>query len=158
MKKRGLEKGEVTFLLVNVLLGIILFILSIQIYKKDTTLSSQGAFPFILSILMMVMSALMIVELKKYDKVDISEKKALVKIREIIAYIFPGKIFPIMTLIVIYAVVLPRVGFTISTFFFLSLSLITFHPRDIVKSLLISAGVVGVILVIFQYIFKVMLP
>lgn len=159
MKIRELEKGELASILIFTIIGIIVFILSFQIYIKNPVLSSQGAFPLLLGILMLIMSALMIFELKKYDKATYTNGSNVSgKVKELIEYLFPGKILPVIILIVFYAIALPRVGFIISTFLYLFLSMAMLKTKDIIKSLLASAVSVAFILIVFQFIFKVILP
>lgn len=158
MKIRKLEKGELIAILAFALLSVILFILALQVFLKDPTLSSAGAFPFLMTTLMLIMSGLMLFELRKYASAYEEKTNVLEKFKESSIYIFPDKIFFILIFIVVYAIALPKVGFIISTALYLFISMITLKNKDILKSLVVSIGIVAFILVVFQFIFKVMLP
>lgn len=73
-------------------------------------------------------------------------------------FLFPDKMAPVMLLIVVYAVMLPYVGFMIATAAFLFLIMMLLKAGKWQRCLLISAGIVAGIMIIFQFIFHVVLP
>lgn len=158
MKIRKLEKGEQPFILILSIFSLVSFIASIQMFMKDTSLSSQGAFPLLISSLLLIMSAIMIYEIRRCPSAFEKNINLVNKIKATFEELFPGKILPVVIMVIIYGIALPRVGFIISTFFFLFLSMITLKKGNIKMSLIVSAGLVVFILVLFQFIFKVLLP
>ncbi len=158
MKIRKLEKGEQPFILVLSIFSLVSFIASIKMFMKDTSLSSQGAFPLLISSLLMIMSAIMIWEIRWCPSAFEKNINLFHKVKATFEELFPGKILPVIIMVIIYGIALPRIGFIISTFLFLFLSMITLKKGNIKMSLTISAGLVVFILVLFQFIFKVILP
>lgn len=158
MKIRKLENGELASIILFGMLSVVLLVLSIQMFREEMDLSSQGAFPLLLSSLMLVMVVLMFIELNRYDRAIDKGAVLSEKIKAIYAYLFAGKILPMIIMIVIYAIALPRIGFIISSFLYLFVSMVMLKREAIKKSLLASIGIVAFILVIFQFIFKVILP
>lgn len=158
MKIRKLEKGEQSFILILSIFSLVSFIASIQMFMKDTSLSSQGAFPLLISSLLLIMTVVMIWEIRKCPSTFEKNIKFSDKVKATFQELFPGKILPVIAMVIIYGIALPRIGFIISTFLFLFLSMITLKKGNIKTSLIVSAGLVVFILVLFQFIFKVILP
>lgn len=158
MKERKLEKGEISILILFSILSIVLFILSLKMYIKDPTLSSQGAFPLLLSTLMIIMSIFMFFDLRRFNKQSEFSSGLLNNFKEVYKFLFPSRTILIILLVIIYAIALPRIGFVISTFLFLWISMIALKKENYLKTLLVSAGIVAFIFLIFQTIFKVILP
>lgn len=158
MKIRKLEKGEQPFILILSIFSFVSFIASIKMFMKDTSLSSQGAFPLLISSLLMIMSAIMIWEIRWCPSAFEKDINVFDKVKATFEKLFPGKILPVVIMVIVYGIVLPHIGFIISTFLFLFLSMITLKKGNIKMSLIISAGLVVFILVLFQFIFKVILP
>nr|WP_312577842.1 tripartite tricarboxylate transporter TctB family protein [Sedimentibacter sp.] len=158
MKIRKLEKGEQPFILILSIFSLVSFIASIKMFMKDTSLSSQGAFPLLISSLLMIMSAIMIWEIRWCPSAFEKNINLFDKVKATFEELFPGKILPVVIMVIVYGIVLPHIGFIISTFLFLFLSMITLKKGNIKMSLTISAGLVVFILVLFQFIFKVILP
>ena len=63
-----------------------------------------------------------------------------------------------MVYCLLYAVLLGVVGFAVSTFAFLALSMITLNSKKKMRMLVISGITMVCIIVLFQYIFQVQLP
>lgn len=158
MKLRKLEKGEISILLAFTIVGIVVFALSLKMFQKDPTPSSQGAFPLLLGVLMLISSGFMLFDLRRFDSAYAAGEKALAKITDTLKFIFPNKILFAILLILLYSIGLTKIGFVASTFIYLFLSMVLLKSGQYMKILLISSGIVVSILVIFQYIFKVILP
>jgi hypothetical protein len=80
------------------------------------------------------------------------------KVKSTFVEIFPGKVFPVIIMVVIYGIALPMVGFVISTFIFLALSMLILKKGQYKIAIIASAGIVAFILILFQFIFRVILP
>lgn len=158
MKIRELEKGELPIIVSFGILSIILLVLSLKMYMKSPTLSSQGAFPLLLSILMILMSILMLFEIRRLDRSASNGPGFINLLKEVFDFIFPDRTAFIMVLVIAYAIALTKVGFIISTFLFLWTSMVILRRDNLLKTVLISAGIVAFNYVVFQTIFKVILP
>ena len=158
MKLRKLEKGELVFILLLGIVSVVFSILSLQMFLKDPTVSSEGMVPLLTSSVMLIMSVLMLLEIRKCPKAFEKAVPLAQKAKEVWEFLFPGKVSLIVVYCLVYAVILSFAGFIISTFAFLAISMITLHREQKVKTLIISAGILVFILVIFEFVFKVILP
>lgn len=158
MKKRKLIKGELTHVIILSVVSVIALALSIQMFLKKPSLSASGAVPLLVSIIMTVMAVLMLMELRGCESAFTKEDSLAARVKATFVELFPPSVSIILLYVVIYAVLLQFLGFTISTFLFLGGSMITLNRVHVVKTLLISAGILIGILIVFQYLFQVVLP
>ena len=158
MKKRKLIKGELTHVIILSVVSVIALALSIQMFLKKPSLSASGAVPLLVSIIMTVMAVLMLMELRGCESAFTKEDSLAARVKATFAELFPPSVSIILLYVVIYAVLLRFLGFTISTFLFLGGSMITLNRVHVVKTLLISAGILIGILIVFQHLFQVVLP
>lgn len=158
MKIRKLEKGEISIVVFFALISAILFALSLKMYQANPVLSSQGAFPLIITSLMLLMVLFMFIELKNHDKAYDRQISISDKVKETFILLLPGKISRVLLMILLYAITMPIIGFPISTFLFLLITMFMLSGENIKRIFLTSAGIVVVIVVIFQFVFKVILP
>jgi len=158
MKPRKLYPGELAFIIFLGIISILAFILSLQMFLKKPSLSGQGAFPLLTTSVMLLMELLMLWEMRKCERAAEKGTSLSGKLTEVVHTLFPGKIPLIMAYVLIYAILLPIVGFIPATYVFLWGSMVTLNRSKILQSLLISGGVLVFIYVVFQFIFKVILP
>lgn len=164
MKKiRTLEKGEVIFVLILFLFSIISTILALRMYMQNPVLSSIGSFPLLSALVILLTSVIMIIELRKKYNVAYENKENFKKIaKDTIKFLFPNVVALEIFYVLIYSIALPRLGFNISTFAFLFASMVSFNEirnkKSIITSGIVSLGAVIGIVIIFQYIFKIVLP
>jgi hypothetical protein len=158
MKTRKLEKGEISVLVGFAFISTILFFLSLRMYLAKPVLSSQGAFPLIVTSLMIIMVVLMFIELKQYEKAFDNSISVWRKIKSTGTLIFPGKILHVLLMVLLYTMTMPLMGFAISTFLFLLITMFILSREKIKRIFLTSAGIVVAIVIIFQFVFKVNLP
>ena len=158
MEKRKLEKGELGFVVVLGVFSLICLIASMRIFVTAPTLNGEGTVPLITSGILVLMSAIMLMEMrgcpKGFEKGIALGQKA----RELLQYLFPGMVGVIILYCLIYAILLNVLGFAVSTLIFLVGSMITLNRKNKVRSFVISAITLACIMVLFQYIFKVQLP
>ncbi len=158
MKKRALEKGELGFVVILGIIGLICFIASLRIFVTAPTLNGEGTVPLITSIVLLVMSGVMVFEVRDNPR-GFEKGTALgVKVRELLQYLFPGKVGIIVVYCIVYCVLLNVLGFAVSTTVFLVGSMITLNKEKKLRSFLVSVITMACILILFQYIFKVQLP
>ena len=158
MKNRKLEKGELGFLIVLLCFGCFAFVASVMMFLKNTKWDSMGAFPFIVTSIMLITGIIMYLQMRKNDAVFEKGTALVERIKQTIQFMFPGKVSIVILYVVIYAVLMRFVGFAISTYLFLAAAMITLKPNKIVRSLIISLGILIFILVVFQFVFQVVLP
>jgi len=155
---KKLEKGERFFLWLMVIFSLFWLWQSILVLLKDVGIATGGAFPVACSGVMLIMSLLSIFEIRKRENAFESKLPIVQKLKETIVWLLPPRVVLMMLYVLVYALLLKPIGFILSTFLFLAGGMITLHTKQPVKSLIVSAGMVAFIYVIFQLIFKVRLP
>lgn len=158
MKKRTLEKGELGFVVVLGVFSLICLIASMRLFMTAPTLNGEGTVPLITSVILILMSVIMLVEVRGCPR-GFEKGMALgTKVRDLFRFLFPGKVGIITLYCIVYAVILNFLGFAISTLVFLAGSMITLNREQKVRSVLVSVITLACIIILFQYIFKVQLP
>lgn len=158
MKKRTLEKGELGFIAVLGVFSLICLVASARMFAKSPTLNGEGTVPLITSLVLIVMTLVMLFEVRGFPKGF--EKGAALgqKAKELLHFLFPGMVGVIILYCLLYAILLGIVGFPISTFVFLVGAMLTLNRANKVRSFVISAITLVCIIILFQFIFKVQLP
>ena len=156
MKK--LDKGEMFFLWFMVAFCLFWVIESAILLKAEPGVAGGGAFPFACSVIMLVMSLLAIWETRAYERAFPKTDGFIKKAGEALTWLFPKNVLVTMLYVLIYALILKRVGFILSTFAFLAACMVSVQTKKIWKSILIAAVATALMYVIFQLIFKVRLP
>lgn len=142
------KPGERTFCFLLVLGSVYLFWQAYNI-SGFNSLSSPGAFPLAASAVMVVASCITF----------INTLKAPVAEGVRFAYhCFPPIVATIMALILIYSVVLESLGFILSSFAFLFISIQFLYRRSILTTLTITLLALIVVYIIFRLVFQVVLP
>ena len=158
MKKRTLEKGELGFVVVLGVFSLICLIASVRLFVTAPTLNGEGTVPLITSAILVLMSVIMLVEVRGCPCGFEKGIALSTKVRELFQFLFPGKVGIITLYCIVYAVILNFLGFLVSTLIFLIGSMITLNRERKVRSVLVSAITLACIMILFQYIFKVQLP
>lgn len=158
MKKRKLEKGELGFIAVLGIFSIICLIASLRIFVTAPTLNGEGTVPLITSCVLILMILVMLFEMRGCPR-GFERGTALgQKARELLQFLFPGMVGPIILYCLVYAVLLKILGFIVSTLIFLVASMITLNREHKLRSVVVSAVTLACIVILFQFIFKVQLP
>ena len=158
MEKRTRKKGERGFLIALGLFSLVCFIASLKLFFAAPKLSGEGTVPALCSLVMLAVTGVILMELKGSPR-PFEDGLPLVKqAKETFAYLFPGKVGVIVAYCILYAVMLSWIGFAVSTFLFLALSMITLNHQKKFRMLVISGITMACVLVVFQYIFQVQLP
>ena len=158
MEKHTQQKGEKGFLVVLGLFSLVCFIASMKMFLTAPKLSGEGTVPALCSLVMLVTTVILFAELRGCPQ-PFEDKLPLVKkVKETFAFLFPGKVGVIVLYCILYAVALNFIGFAVSTFLFLTLSMITLNHEKKLRMLVISGITMLCVLVVFQYIFQVQLP
>ena len=158
MEKNTQQKGEKGFLVFLGLFSLVCFAASMKLFLAAPKLSGEGTVPALCSLVMLVTTVLSFAELRGCPQ-PFEDKLPLVKkAKETFAFLFPGKVGVIVLYCILYAVALSFIGFAVSTFLFLALSMITLNHEKKLRMLVISCITMLCVLVVFQYIFQVQLP
>lgn len=162
VKPRKLNYGEKTFIVIFAIISVILFIMSVQMWQETPGWSGMAAFPLIISGIMMVTALWMLLEMRRCERSHEKNVSPFIVIKETLKYLFPGKLVAFILYVVLYAIFIKSLGFILCTFLFLWASMITLYPERNVKSaikfFIISIVVLVGITLIFQYVFRVILP
>ena len=158
MEKHTQYKGERGFLLGLGLFSLICFAASLKLLLTAPKLSGEGTVPTLCSLVMLVTTGIIFAELRGCPQPFEDNLPLVKKAKETFAFLFPGKVGVIVLYCVLYAVALNFIGFAVSTFLFLVLSMLTLNHEKKIRMLVISGITTLCILVVFQYIFQVQLP
>ena len=158
MNERVRLKGEQGLFVILGLVSVFFFIVSLKMFLSAPTLNGEGTVPLLCCIVMLVTTAMSLMELRGYPKAFEKGRPFVEKAKETLLFLFPGKVGIIALYCVIYAVVLNLVGFAVSTFLFLVGSMLTLSAGKKLRTLLVSLLTTVAIIILFQYIFKVQLP
>lgn len=158
MKKRPLEKGELGFVLVLGVFSLVALIASLKMFLTAPSLNGEGTVPLITSCILVGMIIIMLWEMRGCPGGFAKGTALGQKIKELLQYLFPGMVGVIVVYCIVYALLLNRLGFAVSTLVFLFASMVTLNREHKVRSFVISAVTLACIMVLFQSIFKVQLP
>lgn len=156
MKKiRKLRAGESAF--AWLMLALSLFTLfEAYLISGFKSLSSPGMFPMMAAAIMVLSMLAVLINNRKLEKPDVETAKE--EFKQVLHQVFP-KVFVIYLVIVIaYMLIFERLTFVPSSAAFLFASIYFLKGGGFVKSLLISAGSLAIIYVVFHTIFRVVLP
>lgn len=157
MKARKMIKGEKACVWALLIVGVLALAASLQLFLKNPGVANQGTFPLLASSIMVLSSLIMMGEMR-YLSPSFDEGEKENRGKAIWNFLFPDRMASVIVLVVIYAVLLPHVGFAIATAGFLFLMMMRLKAGKWYRCGLISVGLVIGIMIIFQYIFHVVLP
>jgi putative tricarboxylic transport membrane protein len=147
--RRPGERILVWFLL---FFGVFVFTQAVQM-KGFESLSSPGAFPVFISMVMIFSSAsLLWKNRKRYSSLKLREELGLA-----LSLVFPNTVLIYIIILILYLFSLTPLHFFVSSYLFLVGSFILLKGTSIWRSFIVAAGMLGAIYLIFQYIFKVIL-
>ncbi len=121
-----------------------------------TSISSPGAFPMGAGLVMVVSAGLILLENRKLEKPDV--KDFTDELRVVANTVFPREFLIYTCIIVGYMIMIKPLHFLPSSFIFMVVSMVILRGSGFVKSLLISAGTMACIYVVFQFFFRVVMP
>jgi putative tricarboxylic transport membrane protein len=142
------KPGERIFCFLLVIGSVYLFWQSYAI-SGFSSLSSPGAFPLAASATMVLASCITFLNTLKTPAAE--------GVR-FVYHCFPPIVAIIMALILIYSVVLESLGFVLSSFVFLFVSIQFLYRRGVLTTFTISLLALIVVYIIFRLIFQVVLP
>jgi hypothetical protein len=143
--------GEAGFL--ALLLGFALFVLyQAYLISGFASPSSPGLFPMLAGLVMVVAAATAL--LRSLALPPPEERGVAAVTRRVV----PPSVVVYAAMIVAFMLALEPLGFVVSSFLFLLASFLYLHRKSVLLALLLSAGAVAAILVVFRYVFQVVLP
>ena len=152
---RKLQAGENLFTWVLLIFSLFVLVCAYLISGFESV-SEPGTFPMIASAVMVVSIVMVLLDNRKAEKPE--EKGLKNELRQAVKDIF-SPVFLIYTgIIIVYMIIIQPLHFLPSSFAFLLGSMIFLKGSTPLKSLLISAGTLGGIYLIFHYLFRVVLP
>ena len=156
MKKiKKLRAGENAFGWLMMALSLFVLTMAYRI-SGFSAISSPGAFPMAAGAVMVISIGLVLVGNRKREKPDAATFAD--EMRVAARNVFP-KIFLSYTGILIgYMIIIQPLHFLPSSFIFMVVSMLVLRGSGFVKALLISAGTLACIYVIFQFFFRVIMP
>ncbi|NVK41356.1 MAG: tripartite tricarboxylate transporter TctB family protein [Oceanospirillaceae bacterium] len=142
--------GELFFSLILLLVSCVLFWQAYQI-DEFSSLKSPGAFPMAAAAVMFVTSSITFYNTAvKHFRVDGLAKKRI--------SIMPLPVVIILATLLAFAVVVESVGFLITAYVFLFITIKFLYQSGFLKTAALSLAVLAVIYVVFRLVFQVVLP
>ncbi len=153
--RRRREPGESAFGFLLLLLG--LFVVA-EGYRIDGlySVSSAGVFPALSGAVMVVSALVTIAGNRRMERPDIPEGSSLP--REFARRITPRDVVVLALLILLYMLALEPLGFLVASLPFLFLSILYLHRGGVLFTLLVSAGSLAAVYLVFRVVFTVVLP
>jgi len=153
-KTRRRLPGELGFALILLILALLVLYFAYLISGLSGP-SSAGVFPMLAGLAMVGSAIAILLETMRMQP-EAGDGVGLV--RRFLVRITPAEIAVYALIVVGFMLALEPLGFTISALLFLLVSFLYLQRGRIVMALLISAGSIAAILLIFRYVFRVILP
>lgn len=144
--------------LLFLIVGLVFFVKSLELYQKDSSPSGSAMFPLLVSGLLLILTVIDFVQKLKI-KSELTGLPLKEKFTVTIKYLFPinSLVFLFMS-IGFYIAVSLGMPFMIAATVFLMLSMCYLIPHAFLKNLIYTAVIMTAIYVIFTMLFKVSLP
>ena len=146
--------GELTFMVLIVLFSSFMLWAAYGISKFDS-ISSAGAFPMVCALTLLVTGLMSFTKTAK-ARVQLEANETLRQ--QLVRKVLPAQLVWFTVFIVVYMLSLELLGFLVSSYLFLAASMSLLGSKRVGLNLLVSAGVLAAIFVVFQTAFSVVLP
>lgn len=161
-ERKKLKPGERVFSIALLLFSLWLLHQSLQMWHKAPGITSYGAMPLAISVVM-ILCMLYVIFVEDIKAVTDNPGKGIMgKIKYALRYVLPLDVAVFIALIVIYTVMLLLgASFLISSLFFMLATITYLMPKDkktIRDNILFTIVILGLIYVVFQIGFKITLP
>jgi putative tricarboxylic transport membrane protein len=153
-KARRRRPGEIGFVGILLIFALLVLYVAYRISGLAGP-SSAGVFPMLAG-LAMVGSAVAI--LRQTLRMPVEDGGGAGVIRRFVARIAPAEVAVYALIVIGFMLALQPLGFVAAAFLFLLISFLYLRRGGIVLALLLSAGSIAAILVVFRYVFRVILP
>jgi putative tricarboxylic transport membrane protein len=152
---RKLRVGENLFTWLLMLLSLFVFY-EAYLISGFHALDSPGTFPLMAAGIMIFTAGLVLLENRKQEKPDVPNLRA--ELSRAGREVLPPVFLIYIIIVIAYAILIEPLHFLPSSFLFLFASMAFLRGSGIIKSLVISAGTLVCIYIIFQTLFRVILP
>ena len=146
--------GELSFMVLIVAFSAFMLWASYNISKFES-ISSAGAFPMVCAAAMLVTGLMSLLQTAR-AKLSLEGDETLMQ--QFVRKLAPPQLVLFAVLISLYMFLLERLGFLLSSYLFLVSAMQLLGSRRVVLNLLISAGMLIAIYIVFQTAFSVVLP
>ena len=146
--------GELSFMVLIVAFSTFMLWASYNISKFES-ISSAGAFPMVCAAAMLVTGLMSLLQTAR-AKFSLEGDETLMQ--QFVRKLAPPQLVLFAVLISLYMFLLERLGFLLSSYLFLVSAMQLLGSRRVVLNLLISAGMLIAIYIVFQTAFSVVLP
>ncbi len=146
--------GELSFMVLIVAFSTFMLWASYNISKFES-ISSAGAFPMVCAAAMLVTGLMSLLQTAR-AKLSLEGDETLMQ--QFVRKLAPPQLVLFAVLISLYMFLLERLGFLLSSYLFLVSAMQLLGSRRVVLNLLISAGMLIAIYIVFQTAFSVVLP
>ena len=154
-KSRKLHYGENAFTWFLLTFSVFVLVFACLI-SGFSSVSSPGTFPMVAAAVMVFSILLVLRGNRKSEKPD--SENLTDELRQAAREIFSPVFLLYTGIVIVYMLIIQPLHFLPSSFVFLLVSMIYLKGSTPIKSLIISAVTLGVIYLIFHYLFRVVLP
>jgi len=147
--------GEVVFALLLLASSLFLFWHSYKI-SGFSSYTSAGAYPMVTTAVMSISAIIILFQTLRIARVESAPGQSL--LFQFYTQVTPTLIVVFALSIVGYMMLLEPLGFVISSYLFLVISMWLLGSRRLLINLLVSAAAIGFIYIVFQTIFSVAVP
>lgn len=142
--------GELCFGFIVLAFSLFLFWQAYEI-SGFSELSSPGSVPMAAAALMVLAACINLAK-------DMQRPTSAEVARSFFSQILPPVVAIMIAIILIFGIMLETIGFIISAFVFLVVSIQFLHQKGLIRSILLSVFALTVIYIIFRLVFSVILP
>lgn len=142
--------GESVFGWLVLLFSLVAFYQAYQI-SGFTALSGPGALPMAASAVMIIAACFIVIRNAKRPAADTG-------FSALVTQVIPGSVAVFCGFILIFAVILKTVGFILTAFSFLLVSIWFLQKRGFIPAFLLALLTIVLVYIIFRLVFKVVLP
>lgn len=146
--------GELSFMVLIVAFSSFMLWASYNISKFES-ISSAGAFPMVCALAMLVTGAM---SLRQTGKAKLQLEAGETVGQQFVRKLAPAQLLWFAVLITAYMLLLERIGFLVSSYLFLALSMQLLGSKRVGLNLLVSLAFLVSIYIVFQTAFSVVLP
>ena len=154
-KERKLRAGENFFAWILLLFSLFV-LLQAYFISGFSSISSAGTFPMAASAVMVVSSCLILLKNRRLEKPENRNLRG--ELAQAVKAVLPYKFLIYTVIVVAYVTLLQPLHFLPSSFAFLVISIVYLKGTTVPKALIISISILVFIYILFQYVFRVVLP
>ena len=152
------KPGEKGFAFVLLGFGIFVLVSAVDMYHQSPSVSSYGAMPLFLGILLTVFSLIIIVQNFRKESA-ISGKRISEQASIALLHLFSKDVTVMILLLLLYSIALfLGAGFTVATSIYLWLAMSYLTKKNYLRNVLYTALLMAFVLLVFKVLFHIILP